>query len=522
MEQEQKEQLKTEQVTSPVRSDTDSGKKNKKRRKKRKWIKWVILLLIVAAVAVYVGLRGSDAVSLAGYEPEKAALRDIKTYHSFTGNISPVTEEQARSKLNGYRIQELKVEEGDEVKAGDVLATLDVSNLEESIRELEASMTLTQRTSALSIQSATQNYENYKFDLENGLNQSILSARSQIDSAYVQLLTAQNNYNNEVALNNDGLSSTAVSKAQVDSAYVAYKQAQEQEVTALYTQAQKDRAIESAAVAYNNAVSAYEQSKKQAERSEETRLDTLYDNVITAQNAYLAALDNYNAMERSTAEQLQNLKTQVDISRAQADTSVNELKLADLQSQLEDAVITAPVDGVITSMKYKTGDTLTGALATVTSFDTLKVEIKINEYDILGVSEGKEVEIIVDALDKMYMGRISKIAKVATLENGVSYFKSEVEFDADEDSRCGMSVEVKLYTNDLKQVVTVSADAVTTAADGTCTVNVLSEDGKKLEQKQVKVGISNGTYIQITEGLSEGDEVWAPINYAARYGMTVE
>ena len=70
--------------------------------------------------------------------------------------------------------------------------------------------------------------------------------------------------------------------------------------------------------------------------------------------------------------------------------------------------------------------------------------------------------------------------------------------------------------------MTLAADAVTTAPDGVCTVSVLSEDGKSLVQKEVKVGVSNGTYIQILEGLSEGDVIWKPINYAARYGMTVE
>jgi multidrug efflux pump subunit AcrA (membrane-fusion protein) len=493
----------------------------KKAKKKRKWIKWVVLLVIAAAVVIFFRSR-SGQTSLAGYEQETVTRRDIKTYHSFTGNITPVTEEQARSRLSGYRILTLNVEEGDEVKAGDVLATLDTSTLEESIKELEASMTTAQRTSALSIKSATQSYENYKYDLDNGLNQALLGAQSQIDSAYAQLLNAQINYNNEVALNNDGLSAAVVSSAQVDSAYLSYKQAQQQEVTALYTQAQKDKAVENAALAYNNAVAQYEQSKKQAERAEENKLDSLYDSVITARNSYLTALDNYNAIERSTSEQLQSLSTQLELSRAQADNSVNTLKLADLKSQLDDAVITAPVDGVITSLPYKKGDTLTGALATVTNFDTLKVDIKINEYDILGVSEGKDVEIIVDALDKLYEGKIRKISKVATLENGVSYFRSEVEFDADEESRCGMSVEVKLYTNDIEGALTLAADAVTTAPDGVCTVNVLSEDGKSLVAKEVKVGISNGTYIQILEGLSEGDVIWKPINYAARYGMTVE
>ena len=68
------------------------------RKKKGKWIKWVVLLVVAVAVVIFFRSR-SGQTSLAGYEQETVTRRDIKTYHSFTGNITPVTEEQRQEAL---------------------------------------------------------------------------------------------------------------------------------------------------------------------------------------------------------------------------------------------------------------------------------------------------------------------------------------------------------------------------------------------------------------------------------------
>ena len=96
---------------------------------------------------------------------------------------------------------------------------------------------------------------------------------------------------------------------------------------------------------------------------------------------------------------------------------------------------------------------------------------------------------------------------MADVDNGVSYFTSEVDFNGDADSRAGMSVEVKLITNDVKKAVSVSSSAIQTASDGTAYVMKYAEDGKTAVQQKVTIGITDGIYTQITEGLTAGDKV---------------
>ena len=206
--------------------------------------------------------------------------------------------------------------------------------------------------------------------------------------------------------------------------------------------------------------------------------------------------------------------------------TANRLKLQDLQNQLGDCNVKSPIDGVITQLNVKEGDiaATTQPAAVVTSFDKMKIDIKINEYDILGVEEGKPVTINIDALDKDYQGTIKNISRVATIENGVSYFESEVDFDGDEDARSGMSAEVRLVTSEADNTTSISAEAIQTAEDGSTFVYMYADDKKKtLKEQPVTLGISDGTFTQITEGLYPGDTIlYKPsMNLDMMYGMQV-
>jgi multidrug efflux pump subunit AcrA (membrane-fusion protein) len=143
----------------------------------------------------------------------------------------------------------------------------------------------------------------------------------------------------------------------------------------------------------------------------------------------------------------------------------------------------------------------------------MKIAVKIGEYDILGVDEGDSVIVSIDALDATYDGTIKKIARDATVQGGVSYFEAEVEIEADEVVRSGMSAEVKLIIEDVKQVVSVPSAAVVADSNGEYFVYVKDPaDPKNTTPVQIPVtiGVTDGSYTQITQGLSEGDDILVP------------
>ena len=70
-----------------------------------------------------------------------------------------------------------------------------------------------------------------------------------------------------------------------------------------------------------------------------------------------------------------------------------------------------------------------------------------------------------------------------------------------------MSVEVKLKNNDVKDVLSVSMDALYYESDNT--PYVLVGSGKSQEKKYITTGASDGSYVEIKDGLNEGDTVKA-------------
>lgn len=505
-----------------------------------------------------VALAGLMVISTAGcgsataqMTEEQVKLRDISTYHSFTGNIAPVSEQNVLPDLSGVKVLTVNVSEGDEVKKGDVLMTLDSDSLQEQIDELEASINASEKSTAASISSAQQTYSNYQQNLNDGLDSSIQNAKNSMDSAYSNLVSAQQKYNDEVELNNQQLSSSILqakqsvdssysnlqsAQSQVESAQLSLNQAKEnrqkasnegitdltaydQEIASLEQKLQSAQtSLSNSETLYNDAVNSYEAAKQ----GEENTLTSLYDALIQAQTSYTSAVDSYNAAVRNSEQQLQTYASQVESAQANSSQQdSNKLKLEDLKEQLEDCNVKAPMDGVVTALNVKAGDlTSSGtAAAVITSFDTMKIDIKINEYDIQGVEEGDPVTITVDALDKEYQGTIKTISRVATTDNGVSYFTAEVNFDADEDARSGMSVEVKLTISEALNTTSVSSSAIQTAEDGSSYVLMYADDKKKeTKQQTVTLGITDGTYTQVTEGLYPGDTILYSANTASSSG----
>ena len=509
---------------------------SEKKKKKKKWVKWVVIAVIVLVLVIVI--RGCSAnAAQALYTPETVESRDIQNFHTFTGIVEPVKEEKVCPKIANLKIEDIVVEEGDEVKEGDVIMYLDTESIQDQIDELELSMSLNEATADLNIKLARNNYYDYRNNLNDGYNsnivtasQNLASAQSQMDTAFRKFVDATESYQLSASLNAAGKNINKINaQNKIDSAYQSVRIAQDSLAAADHAKRNgetvtKDKELleldydtaehrlEQAWLDYNNAVAA----QKATEINEGVALDDKFTAVLDAQTTYLNSIDAFNAAQsayeialRGADSQLSTYRIQYDQAINNGNASLNELKLAELYEKLDDCTIRASMDGVITELPKKKGDTteLIEPVATITSFDKMKVAIKINEYNMMGTSEGEQVTVTLNAIEKDYEGTISKISRNAESKNGVSYFSSEVDFLADEDVRVGMSVEIKLITKEVKGVPSVKTDSIQTRDDGSTYVNVYGEDGKTIEERDVEIGISDEMYTEIVSGLSEGDTI---------------
>ncbi len=517
----------------------------------RAWIKKhkiIVILLLAAICALLVkGIFFKDET--AGYTEETAEKRDIVTYNSFVGNVEPASDFNLVAQASEEAVQVL-VEKGDKVKAGQVIARLDTTNIDYNIRLQEATLKTTKKSNQYNISDAKRGYENYKETIDKGLNSSLESARMQMETAEKGVNDAQKEYDKAKASIEDGsyesiqsvylqreqayraydIARDAASDARAyyNDAWRAYRDAQnaadltpaedpakaslESMAASLKTAMQSaevqmnsaERSVDSAKGSYNDACKAFDNAKKNI-------LDKLEDTIENAQISYDNTKKSFDVIQLQVNQQLESFEATLEKTEALSDVSVAEIQLASLKSTRKDYVITAPSSGIVTDLLIEKGDMVTMGMpiATIANLDTMQVSIKVDEYAIKNVSVGSPVKIYIDALEKDYEGTLIEVDRTATVEGGVSYFNAKVSFMPDEAVKSGMSVEVKLTRVDERDVVSLSQNSLQYHEDNTAYIYVKDENGKMVE-KTLELGASDGIYVQITEGLSEGDKIFYP------------
>ena len=178
--------------------------------------------------------------------------------------------------------------------------------------------------------------------------------------------------------------------------------------------------------------------------------------------------------------------------------------------------ITAPFDGTVTTMNVEEGDRVSSSevLAHITDYKKLKTTISVDELDVPSVKKGQTVEIKASAFeDETFTGEVTSVAKEGTYENGVSSFDVTIKIDKPGDIKIGMSTEVSILTNSVKDALYVPIEAVQLDGEEKY-VNIQQSgttEGTASTKTAVETGISNDRYIEITSGLEEGQFVSLPI-----------
>lgn len=180
--------------------------------------------------------------------------------------------------------------------------------------------------------------------------------------------------------------------------------------------------------------------------------------------------------------------------------------------------ITAPADGTITSLDVESGNRLAGSgtIGHITNYKKLQTVISVDELDISSVKKGQTAEITVSAFpDETFTGKVTKVAKEGTNENGVSSFEVIITFDQIKGLKIGMSTEAKVLTENKEDVIYVPIEAVQNQGSKKYVTvqNSAGTDGETAvtTKQTVEIGINNDQYIEIKSGLEEGQIVQLPI-----------
>lgn len=201
-------------------------------------------------------------------------------------------------------------------------------------------------------------------------------------------------------------------------------------------------------------------------------------------------------------------------------------KREDLQAQLESCTIYAQKPGLVayggandnyyTSRYFDAiseGATLKlgQPIITIPDMSRLGVDVDIHESHIKKIELGQRAIITADAVpEKMLSGKVTKVAvlpdsNASRYNPSLKVYPSTVEIEgAQEFLKPGMTAKVKIIVDELKDVLYIPVQAVFVEKDQQF---VFLRDGGNYRRQPVKVGNYNDEFIEVIDGLGEGDHV---------------
>ncbi len=200
---------------------------------------------------------------------------------------------------------------------------------------------------------------------------------------------------------------------------------------------------------------------------------------------------------------------------ARATTEVSEAKLSVIRAELERTRLTAPFAGVVAEVNGEIGEFVTPSpvgIPTPPAVDLMDisclfVSAPIDEVDAPRIRVGMKANISLDALSgEVFSGTVKRIAPyVLEVEKQARTVDVEVDFvcPADcENMLPGYSADIEVVLDEKQDVLRVPTEAILEGNQ----VLLFKADGL-LEQRAITTGLSNWEWTQVTDGLSEGNEV---------------
>lgn len=465
------------------------------------------LLLIVIIGSIFATRKDTPEVTVIKIEVRP----ELRSTVTSSGEVRPIQFVNLTSEVQG-RIDEITKKEGDPVEKGEILVRLNPDQLSSTADAQLAAFQTAQDDVRVS-QSQVSAAQNNLSQAQQGLNvsqvaidnarQGVVTSQTEVDRAQVEVNAA----NREFKRSEELLESGVIARQELDSA--------------------RDR-VENARVSLTTARA----------RLESQRI-SVKDATARLNQQAVAVRDAKRAVDTS------NLNVSSSQSRANQQSAV----LRGQNDQRDKTVVVAPISGVIAEIPSKVGTFAvaglsTTALMTIADMSSINVEVKVDETEIDKVEVGQKAKIKVDAFgDVEIEGEVLQKTPLAVGKSQTSgglstniNVQEAKEFrvvihlvnlskDMQTSLRPGMSATAVITTKTAQNVVAVPLQAVVEKkpegaaepaenpgapqpADKPKPIKgVYVLEGNKVKFKPVETGITGEADIQITSGLSEGEEI---------------
>jgi HlyD family secretion protein len=452
--------------------------------------KKMIAFGIIAVAAVLIGVpmlsqNGAASVGAQDITTARVELTTLGTTIETTGTIAPVETVLLSFGTSGI-VADVVVEVGDEVSAGDVLATIDTSDLENQIARQEQALIVQQN--------------NYDDLVAEPTAREMTQAQATLASAQSQLQQAQNNANtasNNITINCANVESAQDTLTRAQDTYADYvHDGYSMDATFIADpDSEAGDRLRSAQSAYNVAVA----------QCNETTPDTQYEAAVLAAQA---SVDQAQA----ALTDLQTGATQQQINSAQAQLEQARLNVENARAALADAQIIAPLSGVVSNVNVNPGQLVNTGSTVVTLVDnsTLHIDVSVDELDIAQVAVGQPARISPEALNGVEIeGTVTRIAPTSTNDGGIVTYEVRVDIQgSDAPIRIGMSTDVEILVGSIENALVVPTNAI--QRDGQNEFVEILDASNNQQRVSVTAGETINGLTVVTGDLTEGLTVVIP------------
>lgn len=503
----------------------------KKKRPGRKG-KWLLLALVLAAGIGFLALRhlgGQQAAAAVSYQEAAVEARDITRSLTASGTLEPADSYTVSTLVDGEILSDT-FEEGDLVEKGQLLYTLDSSDASSALTQSRNSYTQAQNnydqavkhkyptadmsgtvsevyvrngdtvnagTALLKIVGDNSIYIDFMFSYADSGDFYVGQSATIFINGFAGTLqgTVQQVSQSSTASGNAAGSGRELTTVRVKAANLGL-------VTEDYT-----------ASAVIGSYSSYGSASVKVSESSTVTAET--SGKVSGLN--LLAGDTVSKGDRVctiTGDSVDNAIENARISVSNAGSS-----LENAQDRLSDYEVTAPISGTVVTKSAKAGDKIeggsSGTLCTIYDLTYLEMTMNIDELDISDVAVGQTVEVTADAVEgKTYTGVVTRVSVAGVTSGGITAYPVTVRIDETDGLLPGMNVDAEIVIEESRDTLAIPCgalnrgDTVLITAGSPSGVNALDQEAPEgYVYVEVETGVSDGSYIEVTSGLQEGDTV---------------
>lgn len=526
--------------------------------KARKFVSGIIVILLI--VGIYFGFKtlGKNTADTS-YVLAAVEKGTIVASVSGTGQISASNQVDVKPKTSGDVVY-VNLKNGQEVKAGTLLAQIDTSDAQQAVRNAEIALQRAQlaldkitgiTTDEGTIRGSRQKAEDeikkayedgYNSitsmflelpDIMSGLNSALFSYdfdRSQQNITYYVNMVRSYNETKVAQYEKDTYNKYSAARAAYDKNFQDFKStsrsSDQETIDALINQTYSTMELVSDAIkSANNLIQYYRDELTQRGFKVQSLTTTHLSNLSTytgKTNNYLVSLLSIKTTIQDSKESI--LDVDFDVTDQEINVQEAENNLLNAKEKVNDCYVRAPFSGTITNIAdIQKGDTISSSISVATLITNQKIaEISLNEVDAAEVKIGQKATLTFDAIEDLTItGEVLETDIIGTATQGVVSYNIKVGMDTqDERIKTGMTVSAAIIVDTNQNILIIPNSAIKSSGD----VSYVEIPNEEIDltaaaansgiilstvpsQKEVQIGLANDSYTEVVSGLSEGDKV---------------